>query len=51
MSATISTSDYEISLAFQILKTGKPKILQGYVDTNYAGDLDQRRSTIGYVSQ
>jgi len=40
-----------LGLVFQRLKMGKPKILQGYVDTNYAGDLDQRRSTIGYVSQ
>ena len=29
------------------LKTRKPRLLQGYVD--YAGDLDQRRSTTGYV--
>jgi len=34
---------------FQILKTGKPKVLQGYVDADYAGDLDQQRSTTGYV--
>ena len=33
---------------FQRLKTGKPKLLQGY-DEDYAGDLDQRRSTTGYV--
>jgi len=31
------------------LKTGKPKLLQGYVDANYPGDLDQRRFTMGYV--
>jgi len=31
------------------LKTGKPRLLQGYVDANYAGDLNQRRSTTGYV--
>jgi len=31
------------------LKTGKPKILQGYVDVDYAGGLDQRRFTAGYV--
>jgi len=34
---------------FQRLETGKPKVLQGYVDSNYAGDHDQRRSTTGYV--
>ena len=27
----------------------KPKVLQGYVDVDYARDLDQRRSTMGYV--
>jgi len=31
------------------LKTGKRRELQGYVDADYAGDLDQRRSTTGYV--
>ena len=36
-------------MAFHVLKTGKPRILQGYVDTDYTGDLDQRRSTKGYV--
>jgi len=34
---------------FQILKMGKPRLLQGYVDVDYVGDLDQRRSTTGYV--
>ena len=38
-----------LDLVFQRLKTGKPKELQGYVDADYAGDLDQRRSTMGYV--
>jgi len=27
----------------------KPRILQGYVDANYAGDLDQQGSMTGYV--
>ena len=27
----------------------KPRLLQGYVDADYMGDLDQRRSTTGYV--
>jgi len=34
---------------FQRLKTGKFRLLQGYVDADYAGDLDQQRSTTGYV--
>ena len=36
-------------LVFQRLETGKPKLLQGYVDADDAGDLDHRRSTTGYV--
>jgi len=28
---------------------GKLRVLQGYVDADYAGDLDQLRFTIGYV--
>ena len=27
----------------------KPRLLQGYVNADYAGDLDQRRSMMGYV--
>ena len=38
-----------LGLVFQRLKPGKPKVLQGYIDTDYAGDLDQWRSTMGYV--
>ena len=38
-----------LGLGFQRLKTEKPKVLQGYIDVNYAGDLDQRRSTTDYV--
>jgi len=30
-----------LGLVFQRLKTGKPRLLQGYVDVDYAGDLDQ----------
>ena len=28
---------------------GSSTVLQGYVDSNMAGDKDSRRSTIGYV--
>jgi len=38
-----------LGLVFQRLKTGKLRLLQGYVDANYAEDLDQRRSTTDYV--
>jgi len=34
---------------FQRLKSGNPRVLQGYFDADYAGDLDYRRSTTGYV--
>ena len=36
-------------MVFQILETGKFRVLQGYVDAYYAGDVDQRRFTTGYV--
>ena len=39
----------KVGLLFQGLEEGKPKVLQGYVDADYAGDLDQRRSITGYV--
>jgi len=38
-----------LGLVFQRLETGKPRLLQGYVDIDYAGDLDPRRSTTGYI--
>ena len=38
-----------LSLVFQILKTGKPRLLQSYIDSDYVGDIDQRRFTMGYV--
>ena len=31
------------------MEAGKRRKLQGYVDADYAGDLDQRRSTTDYV--
>ena len=34
---------------FQRLEMGKLRLLQSYVDADYVGDLDQRRSTTGYV--
>jgi len=33
----------------QKLKTGKFRLQQGYIDADYAGDLDQQRLTTGYV--
>ena len=40
-----------LGLVFQGLKTGKLRVLQGYVDADYAEDLDQRRSTRAMYSQ
>ena len=31
------------------MKTGKPRVLQGYIEADYVRDLDQRRSTTGYM--
>jgi len=39
----------KLGLVFQRLETGKPRLLQGYIDADCAGDFDQRRSTTGYV--
>ena len=36
-----------LGLVFQRLKTGKAKVLQGYIDADYTEDLDQ--SPTGYV--
>jgi len=38
-----------LGLVFQRLKMGKPRLLQGYVNADYARDLNQRRSTTGYM--
>ena len=50
MGATISTRAVRLGLVFQRLKMGKPRVLQDYVDVDYAGDLDQRRSTTNYIT-
>jgi len=38
-----------LDLIIRRLKTGNFRVLQGYVDADYARDLNQRRSTTGYV--
>ena len=38
-----------LGLTFKRLKMEKLRVLEGYVDANYLGDLDQRRSTMCYV--
>ena len=38
-----------LGLVFQRLKMEKLMLLQGYVNANYAGDFDQRRSTTGDI--
>ena len=38
----------DVGLIFEKDSTGKQDCI-GYVDSDYAGDLDKRRSTIGYV--
>jgi len=37
-----------LDVVFRKLKIGKPKLLQGYVDADYAGDLDEQRFMTGY---
>ena len=38
----------DVGLVFEMDSTGKQDCI-GYVDSDYAGDLDKRRSTTGYV--
>jgi len=38
----------DVGLVFQMDSTGKQECI-GYVDSDYVGDLDKRRSTTGYV--
>ena len=49
MGATKSSRDCGLGLVFQRLKTGKHRLLQGYVDIDYARNLAQQRSITGYV--
>jgi hypothetical protein len=39
----------DVGLKFERVNSGLDQILVGYVDSDYAGDLDKRRSTTGYV--
>jgi hypothetical protein len=39
----------DVGLKFERVDNGLDQILIGYVDSDYAGDLDKRRSTTGYV--
>jgi hypothetical protein len=39
----------DVGLKFEQVKNGLDQILVGYVDSDYASDLDKRRSTKGYA--
>ena len=41
LGVTISTRDCEIRLGVSKIEKGKPRVLQCYIDADYAGDLDQ----------
>ena len=45
----ISARDCETRLGISKIGNGEAQVTQGYVDADYAGDLDQRRYTMGYV--
>ena len=49
MGATITVKTVRLGLVFQRLETRKSRLLQGYVDADYARDLDQRRFMMVYV--
>ena len=49
MGAKISVRDCETRLGVSEIKNREARLLQGYIDADYAGDLDQRRSMMGYV--
>jgi len=41
--------DCETRLGNLEIGNGKPRVLQGYIDVDYAKNLDQRRFMTGYV--
>jgi len=47
--AAVCTRDCEIKLGIFEIGNGKPSVLQGYIDADYARDLDQQRSTTSYI--
>ena len=49
MGAMISARDCEVRFGISEVENRKPKVLRGYIDADYAGDLDQRRFTMSYV--
>ena len=48
MDYTVHLEDHEVSLLFQIDDTLSQGVI-GYVDFDYASDLDKRRSTTRYI--
>ena len=48
MGSTIHRRSIDVDLVFEKDSTGKQECV-GYVDSDYAGDLDKRRSTTRYV--
>ena len=48
MESTVHQGYIDIELVFEKDFTGKQERV-GYVDSNYAGDIDKRWSTMGYV--
>jgi hypothetical protein len=39
----------DVGLKFERVDSGLDQVLVGYVDSNYVGDLDKKRSTTGYI--
>ena len=48
MGSTVHQGTIDVSLVFEKDSIGKQECV-GYVDSDYAGDIDKRRSTTGYV--